>query len=274
MSRRLVSVLLVTVGSSVLVVGALSGCATAAPSAQAAGGSHHSTTAVTSAPPTSAAPTPTPTPTPTWPPTLPANALLQITATVTAPGGASANLVQTVWMPAPITAAQKTTLTAACPGEGVGSVGSPWLNNYKGAWVITTTMTATLNPGTTAWDNTKNGVLANFMGSADFTGAWSGFEAACSPGFIVIPGVQNAIAPIQGVNPSGQSYGWAGEFAGYGFYGGGNDPGSPDLGGNAVVSHCTVQLSSAAAAVPTAAAWATKVQKLSDGCDYDGAQEP
>lgn len=193
---------------------------------------------------------------------------------MTAPGGASADLVQTVWMPAPITAAQKAILNAKCPDQDEYEVGAPWLNDYKSAWIISSTMTATLNPGTTTWDNTKNGVLANFMAMGNFTGAYEGFEAECSPGFITIPGVQQAIAPIQGVNPSGQNWGWAGEFADYGFYGGGNDPGSPDLGGTAVVSHCAVQLSATAAANATAAAWATLPYKLIDGCDYGGPQSP
>jgi hypothetical protein len=279
--HKLVSLFLVPTAAAVLVIGALSGCATATtgnPSAshQHKGSGNNPIAPTPSATPTAAATaTATATPTPSGPAPLPANALFRISATVTAPGGASAKLVQTVFMPAAITAAQRAQMNTGCAGESdADATGAPWLNNYHTAWILSSTMTATLNPGSPAWNNTANGVLADFVGFGYFSGAYAGFEADCAPGFITIPGTQQAISPIQGTNPSGQPYGWAGEFGSYGFYGGGNDPGGPDMGGNAVVSHCLVQLSATAAANATAAAWVTHVPKLIDGCDYDGAQMP
>jgi hypothetical protein len=271
------SLFLVSTAATALVMGALTGCAPATTGIPSASHAHKGSGSNSITPTPSATPivTPTATPTLTGPAPLPANALFRISATVTAPGGASANLVQTVFMPAPITAAQRAQLNTGCAGENdQDATGAPWLHNYQSAWILSSTMTATLNPGSPAWNNTTNGVLADYVGFGYFSGSYMGFEAACAPGFITIPGTQQAIAPIQGTNPAGQPYGWAGEFGSYGFYGGGNDPGGPDMGGTAVVSHCLVQLSSTAAANPTAAAWATRVPKVIDGCDYDGAQTP
>jgi hypothetical protein len=272
--NKLATVLAVPVATAVIVMGALCGCAPA--TTGNALGTHARTGSGTNAPSPVVTPTATPTPTPAGPPPLPANALFRISATVTAPGGAAADLVQTVFMPAPLTAAQKAQLTAHCGAQGFGdSTGEPpWKNNFATATGLTSTITATLHAGSPAWNNSANAVLADFVGSGDFTGAYGTFEAYCSPGYILIPGTQQALAPIQAANPGGQPYGWAGEFAGYGFYGGGNDPGAPDLGGGAVVSNCLVQLSGTAAANATAAAWATHIPKLIDGCEYGGAQVP
>lgn len=273
MSRKLASILLVPVVTAVLVMGSLSGCA---PATTGNALSHKGSSKGGASSSPVATPTQTPTPTPTGPPPLPANALFQISATVTAPGGASANLVQTVFVPAVATPANRTVLDGQCESLGNPNLGGtkPWADTYVGTLILSSTMTATLNPGSSAWDNKANPVLADFLGFGAFTGAYAGFEAACSPGFITIPGTQQAIGPIQAANPSGQPYGWAGEFGGYGFYGGANDPGAPDLGGSAVVSNCVVQLSGTATANATAAAWATFVPKLIDGCDYSGAKLP
>lgn len=272
MPRHTTVRLLISATSAVLLVGALAGCAPAVKHVPQAGHSHAGSTTPSTA---QAAPTPTPTPTTTWPPPLPANALFQISATVTAPGGMSANLVQTVYNPAPITAAQKTTFNTACKGlSDPDAQGAPWLNNYATADVLSSTMTATLNPGSAPWDNKNQGVLADFMAFGAFSGAYEGFEAGCAPGFIEIPGTETAIAPIQSSNPSGQNYGWAGGFSAYGFYGGGNSQSNVDLGGKAIVANCHVQLSPTAQAVPAAAAWATKSMGLYDGCDYSGPATP
>jgi hypothetical protein len=138
-------------------------------------------------------------------------------------------------------------------------------------------MTATLHPGSPAWDNSNNSVLSDFWASGDFTGAYHTFEAECSPGFITIPGTEQAISPIQSVNPSGQNWGWAGEFGAFGFYGGGNDAqDQEDLGGGAVVANCAIQLSPTAAASSVAAGWAAAAPtyKLINGCDFQGPQAP
>jgi hypothetical protein len=256
---------------SLAVVAGLTGCAPAVHP-------HHSSAASRTPSFHTAAPTATPGSTAAaGPGPLPANALLRITATVTAPGGAAADLVQTVYQPTAITAAQKTELTAACPDIDDDETDAPWLNNYATALILTSTMTATLHPGSPAWANSANPVLSNFMALGDFSGAYNPFEADCAPGFIAIPGTEHAIAPIQATDPAGQNFGWAGEFASYGFYGGGNDPTeNEDLGGAAVVSNCTIELSATAAANSVAAGWAAAAPgyKLIDGCGFDGAQLP
>lgn len=266
-----------TLAAVALVVAALSGCAPATKHVPTAG--HSSSGGSGSSPSASASPiaspTPTPTPTPTFPPALPANALFQISAVVTAPGGASANLVQTVFLPTAITAAQRTQFNTVCKGEtDTEATGAPWLNNYAHADVLASTMTATMNPGSPAWSNSTNPVLSDFMAFGAFSGAYRTFEAYCAPGTIQIPGTEQAIAPIQPTNPSGQLYGWAGEFSAYGFFGGGNSTSDADLGGKAVVSNCHVQLSSTASASTVAAGWAAKMMGLHDGCDYTGPAAP
>jgi hypothetical protein len=66
------------------------------------------------------------------------------------------------------------------------------------------------------------------------------------------------------------TYGWANNPSAYGFWAGGNQPGTPDSGGTAVVSNCVIQLSAAAiAAGPVVAAWATQPYTVINGCIYD-----
>jgi hypothetical protein len=276
--NKLISLIALPLATAVLVAGALAGCAPATKSPVVAHSPKGSGSAPGSASPSnSPAPSanPSATPTATGPAPLPANVLFKITATVTAPGGASATLVQTVFVPAPITAAQRSTFDSKCAGQtDSDAVGAPWQNNYAVSDVLSSTMTATLNSGSPAWDNKTNGVLADFMSFGVFSGAYQTFEAYCAPGFITIPGTQQAIAPIQSANPAGQDWGWAGEFAAYGFYGGGNAPNGGDLDGKAVVSNCHVEVSPTASANAVAAGWATKVMHLGDGCDYRGPDAP
>jgi hypothetical protein len=261
-----------------LLAVALTGCTPTPPKHVVIAKVHASGTATTPSGSATKKPTTTLAPKPKVPAPLPANVLFRITATVTAPGGAAADLAQTVYLPTPITSAQKAQLTADCPDSwGPDETDAPWLNNFAAADTLTSTMTATLHPGSPAWDNTNNPVLSDFWAAGDFTGAYHTFQADCAPGFITIPGTEQAISPIQSVNPSGQNWGWAGEFGSYGFYGGGNDPANQDeLGGGAVVADCTIQLSSTAAASTVAAAWAAAAPSytLINGCDFEGPAAP
>jgi hypothetical protein len=278
MSNRASILVVIPITIAAVMMVALSGCAPAPPKHIVIITVHPGGTTKTPSASATKKAIPTLAPKPIGPAPLPANALLRITATVTAPGGAAADLAQTVYLPTPITSAQKAQLDTDCADSwDPNETNAPWLNNFAGADILTSTMTATLHSGSPAWDNTNNPVLSDFWASGDFSGAYNTFQAYCSPGFISIPGTEQAISPIQSVNPSGQNWGWAGEFGSYGFYGGGNDPENQDeLGGGAVVANCAIQLSSTAAASSVAAAWAAAAPgyKLSDGCDFEGPQAP
>lgn len=205
---------------------------------------------------------------------MPVDALLQITAVVTAPGGAGADLVQTVYLPTTPTAAQESLLDSLCRTNGSVQDSSLWAAGYPNALMLTSTMTATLLPGSPAWDNTKNLVTAGFPAAAAFTGAYRGYQAPCTSGFITIPGTQQALAPIPKSNPSGGVFGWAGALASYGFDTGGNSDDQGELQGNATVSQCTITLSPTAAANPVAAGWAKAVTSYTkkDACGFYGPQ--
>jgi len=246
----------------VSVTGLLAGCAPAVPSAKST--------------PAHASPSAHPTAAPTSNSTaaLPTNVLLRITATVTAPGGAAADLVQTVYLPTAPTPAQVSQLNTDCTQKGEAGPSELWSNNFSSALMLTSITTATLQPGSPAWDNSQDPVTAGFIGLGDFTGAYSTWEAYCAPGFLTVPGTQLALGPIQAADPSGQPDGWAGASADFGFFSGGNDPSDGELSGDAVVSHCVIQLSATAAASSVAAKWAADAPgyAVPDGCEFRGPQ--
>src|SRR5450432_2941170 len=104
---------ILTSGSATLValalIVALAGCAPAVhPGSTASDGNPSSSGSATA----TATPTATPTAAALGP--LPANALFRITATVTEPGGAKADLVETVFAPAAPTASDTALLNAQC----------------------------------------------------------------------------------------------------------------------------------------------------------------
>jgi hypothetical protein len=254
-----------TAGAAVLaltVIIALAGCAPAVHPKAKAGPGHPAPS-----PHTSSAASSTPTPTATPLPPLPANALFRITATVTEPGGASADLVQTVFAPAAPTAADTVLLNTQCnlPDQPT------WQSNYSSPQYVTTTITATLHPGSPAW-TTDDQIAAYFMGaSSAYSGAYTVAQSDCAPGYISIPGTIHGVAPVDGSNPALGTYGWASEFGDYGFDGGGNDPGGPDSSGTGVVKNCAIEESASAQATSSVvAAWLTQTFVLADGCEFMG----
>jgi hypothetical protein len=258
MSRTIATVTLGSLAALALLA-SLGGCAPASHGGSASS-SHPSPTA------SPKKPTATSTPTPTGPAPLPANALFRISATVTASNGASADLVQTVYQPIAPDASDTALLNAQCNLSGEPT----WQSDVPDAVYLTTEITATLHPGSSAFDNTNDGVLFDFPGPPGaFSGAYGGFEAPCASGFIQIPGTIHGVAALSASDPVHSTYGWAnGALAAYGFIGGGNAPG-PDLGGTAVVSDCVVQVSaSAAAADAKVAAWPSTPYTLANSCDY------
>jgi hypothetical protein len=248
---------------AVLVVAVLGGCAPAtSPKAKASHG--HPT------PHTTGAPTASPTPTAPSLGPLPANALFRITATVTEPGGASADLVQTVFAPAAPTASDTALLNAQCnfPGD------PGWASNYASPLYVTTTITATLHPGSKPWA-ADDQVAAYFTGaSSAYSGAYEGAQAACASGYITIPGTMHGVAPVDASDPATGTYGWASQFGDYGFDGGGNFVGgdAQDSTGTGVVNNCHIEESDAAKAIGgVVEAWLTQPFDSQNGCIFQGA---
>lgn len=254
----------------VIAISALGGCA-----AKVAGGtsganskpkpnpgslSHPGTSASTTTP------VPSATPTPSGPPPLPANALFQISATVTASSnGATANLIQTVYKPVPQNAADAAILDSQCNFGG----NDDWRQVHPNSIFLDTTMVATLRPGSPAFLPDDQVDFDFSWGASAYSGDWAPFEAACSPEFIKIPGTVHGVATVPASDPAHGEYGWAQNPSGYGFWAGGNQPGTPDSGGTAVVRNCVIQLSAdATAAGSVEAAWATQPYVVTNGCDY------
>jgi hypothetical protein len=235
---------------AVALVSMLCGCAT--------------TSAHTSHPtrgPLAAAPSPGP---------LPDTALFRITATAKARNGAVADLVETVYQPTAPTVMDVALLDSQCNYPGVPSLkGQPtWESVYPRPLVVATTITSTVRAGSPAWSPDEK-VIFYFLGTAAYSGAFTGFEAYCAPGILGVPGSIHGVAPVPGGDPVGGSFGWANKFGSYGFNGGGNYPVTPVVGGNAIVSDCVIQLSAAAkAASAVAAAWAAQPFVLANGCRF------
>jgi hypothetical protein len=250
-------------GATILVLGMLSGCA-----APAVHGSPGPTR-----PATDDVGHESPSPTPTGPAPLPANALFRISATVKAGNGATADLVETVYEPSPPDAVDTALLNAQCnyPGQPDFQGQPTWQSTVPDAVYLTTDITATLRPASPAFDNSADPVTFGFPGAPGaYSGSYGIFEAYCDSGYIQIPGAVHGVAPLSGADPVHGFYGWAtASGSSYGFYGGGNDPGGPDLGGTSVVSNCVVQVSAAAlSADPKLAAWTTTPYALQDGCSF------
>ncbi len=276
MRRQTAVAALASVATAFLLVSTLTGCGGGTPGAspsQGASGTGSGSAAPGSTPSTStsAAPiataTPTTSPTPAAPPALPDTALFAISATVKASNGAIADLYQVVYKPTPVDTADTKLLNKQCDFQG-----SPkWQTQFPANIVyVTTTITATLRPGSPAFKKADNVLFGYSWGDAAFSGDFSGFEAACSSGFVNLPGTVHGVAPVAASDPAHSTYGWASKGGDYGFAGGGNDPGAPDSGGTAYVSHCVVQLSAeAAAASSKIASWPTQPFKTRLGCDYE-----
>jgi hypothetical protein len=274
--QRTVATIVVGLGTALVIVGALSGCA--AKVANGSASKSHSGSGSIAHPGTSTGPKPataTPSASASGPAPLPANALFRISATVTASNGAIADLVQTVYKPIAPDPSDTALLNSQCnyPGQPDFQGQPTWQSQIPGAVYLTSDMTATLHAGSPAFDNATDFVLFGFPGAPGaYSGSYGVFEAYCDSGYIQIPGSVHGVAPISPTDPVNAEFSWAGPNAaagGYGFSGGGNDPGGPDLGGTAVVKNCSVQVSAAAiAAAPALAAWKTTAPAFDIGCTY------
>lgn len=247
----------------VLAVASLSGCATPTHTSK----TH---TSVGQGSPGQAHKTPkpaTPTAAPAGQPALPANALFRITATAVQPNGAKLDMVQTVFAPAPPTAPDTALLNTQCNQAGQPT----WQSNYPGgALYVTTTVTATVHPGTPAFNGLATVGYELGFGSSAWSGDYTVEQSYCAPGGIALPGQVHGVLPVLTSNPVTSTYGWGVHAATYGIDGDGNDPNDPNGGGDTIVGNCAVQLSAAAiAAVPGIVAWKTQPYVQTVGCYYN-----
>jgi hypothetical protein len=256
----------IAVTIAVLVVATISGCAPPTGTTPSPTSSHSSTPQAT--------PTATHTPGGSAPDLgpLPANALFRISATATASNGAVADLVETVFQPSGATAADTALLNMQCNYPGAPDLeGQPtWQEQYPNPLFVTATITSTLRSGSRAW-STDDEIVFGFLGSSAYSGAWKGFQAACSPGLLVVPGTVHGVAPVPSSDPIDGTTGWASGNGEYGFGGGGQDPGQQDVGGTTVISDCTIEVSASAKATSSVAqSWAEHGAQAADGCSFSG----
>jgi hypothetical protein len=178
-----------------------------------------------------------------------------------------------VYNPIPQDAADVALLNNQCnyPGQPDFQGQPTWQKQVPGALLVTGDLTATLHSGSPAFDNNADFVLFGFPGAPGaYAGQYGVFESYCDSGYLQIPGTVHAVAPVSASDPVHASFGRAATSGGsYGFSGGGNLPGDPDLGGTAVVKNCSIQMSATAiAAGPKEAAWATQPYVTELGCSY------
>ncbi|TAL40546.1 MAG: hypothetical protein EPN91_12935 [Salinibacterium sp.] len=207
----------------------------------------------------------TSTPTATSEP-LPDDALLRVSATIHEANGATADLVQTVYKPVAPTAADKAQLTAECniPGE------PGWQTVIANPLIVKTTMTATMRPRSPKFTERVSFGFVGF-GPQAYSGDEVTGQSYCAEGAMLLPGTVHGIAAVPSSDPVHGLYGWAGQYAGYGFSGSGNLPADDpeDGGGTAVVSNCVVELSpEAAVASAKLAAWPARPYKKIDACAF------
>ena len=259
-----------SVAAALLIV-ALTGCASAAPAHHSAShnGSGSGTGAV--APHSSPTPTATATATPT-PSALPANVLFRITATATdLKSHAIVDLVETVYVPAPLTSAQNALLVKICGNDGYPS-------NFPQAVGVSATTSATLRAGSSAWTQYSPLGIGMILASEE---AWDAKFApssnlvGCGPQPpIMIPSSATGIAAVSPAsNPAGGS-GGVGWYNGvYGWYvtddiDNQDTPAPTDL---ISMTNCNLQLGAAAiAAAPKVAQWPAEPnpQYNNQACEY------
>ena len=241
------SVLLATAGVAVLI--ALAGCAphpSSTPSSHAAGRTE------------SAAPTATPTPTAS---PLPDDVLFQITVMATGPGGAKALLTETVHAPVAATDQQssdESQLDNECDG---------WRQAYSSVQYLVGRFSEKVVSG--VWDD-NDVVAADFASYPVWQGDQKPYQSSCASALPAIPGAARAVSPVGSGAPDSDG-GWG--IYRYGF-GVPSDPGAASTPSvtDVVLSHCAIQLGSAAHGSVFASSWPASPQ--TDGgrsCFFGGS---
>jgi hypothetical protein len=171
--------------------------------------------------------------------------LFTISATATAPNGAIATLVQTVYKPV-TTTNQQSVDEAALDGECTG-----WRDTFPSAeYVISLIDVTDQSPAGASWD--RSVAVASMNGWPVFTGEVDTFQAYCAS-YQVNLGASRAVTPITAGSGAEGPHGWAHIEYGFGIA---TDPSLPAPGpDDTLLSNCQVTLSAEAAASPIASAW-------------------
>lgn len=223
--------------AALAVVTALSGCAP-----------HPSPSSTAHAGGATASRTPSATPTPTATP-LPADVLFKITVTATAPGGAVARLTETVHAPVAATD-QQSTDEAQLDNEC-----DSWRQAYSPTLFLVGQFSEDVTSG--VW-NDNDVVAADLAAYPVWQGDEKPFQATCASALPAIPGGARAVSPVGGGDPDSNG-GWGIYRYGFGVPtdpSAGQTPGPTDV----VLSHCAIQLGSAAHASTFASGWPTSPQ--------------
>jgi hypothetical protein len=187
--------------------------------------------------------------------------LFQITATATAPGGATARLTETVHAPVATTtnqSADEAQLDTQCDG---------WRGAFSSTKYVVAEISTAVTSGT--WDS-KNLVAADMAGYPVWSGDQRPYQAYCASALPYIPGAARAVSPVGGGAPDSDG-GWGIYRYGFGV------PTDPSAGQTAsptdvVLSKCSVQLGAAASASVFASSWPSSPQTDNGlSCYFGGA---
>lgn len=185
--------------------------------------------------------------------TLDPDVLFTISATATAPNGAVAHLVQTVYKSV-LTTNQQGVDEAALDSECSG-----WRDEYPAAeYVISLIDVTDQSPAGSSWD--RSVAVASMNGWPVFSGEVDTFQSYCAS-YQVNLGASRAVTPITAGSGADGPHGWAHILYGFGIA---TDPSLPAPGpDDTLLSDCEVTLSAEAAASPIASSWAWDGDPLS-----------
>lgn len=204
--------------------------------------------------------TPSASATPT-PPPLAADVLFEISVTATAPNGAVAKLTETVHAPVKATdqqSADEAQLDNECDS---------WRTAFSSTEFVVGQVSAVLVSG--SWDSNQ-AIAADMAGYPVWQGDQRPFQGFCASALPSIPGAARAVSPVGG-GDADRNGGWAIYRYGFGV------PTDPGAGGSpspndVVLSHCSIQLGSAAHDSVFASSWPASPQ-TSNGlsCYFGGS---
>ena len=179
--------------------------------------------------------------------------LFTISATATAPNGALATLVQTVYKPVSTTN-QQSVDEAALDSECVG-----WRDEYPAAdYIISLIDVTDQSPAGASWEHSVAVVSMN--GWPVFSGEVDTFQSYCAS-YQVNLGASRGVTPVTPGSGADGHHGWAHILYGFGIATeAGTDTPGPD---DTVLSNCQITLSDEAATSAIASAWAWDGNPLS-----------
>ena len=173
------------------------------------------------------------------------NVLFTITVTATAPNGAIADLVQTVYQPVTATA-QQSADEAALDSECEG-----WRSDYPAAeYVVSLIDISDRSPAGASWD--RSVAVVSMNGWPVFSGEVDTFQAYCASDQVNL-GSSRGVTPVTAGSGADGPHGWAHIQYGFGIAteAGSDTPRPEDTG----LSNCQITLGAAAQASTIASTW-------------------